>query len=496
MKKTWAAIERFLLSPAHPLLLSTYFVLRMYAENASSIPILDLFRPLFLSVLAAAAVFLLFLRLVRLEHTAALMTSVLVFAFFLYILGWSMFPARKYVHEGGFAVLWAMTVVLLIVLLRWKIRTVPNVNVIAGINLIAITLFLFPTVQLAVLIISRSLVPPSRVDHTIESSLPPDAPDIYYIILDSYPRADVLRDAYGYDNSEFIQSLKELGFYVAECSQSNYSITGLSLTSSLNLDYLQKMSDTFRPGTVDFLALFKYLDDNSVQKSVTNMGYRTISFASGFPWVEWRDADVFIAPSNGPMTEFEALLLQSSYASILDNTRIIDFEEKYAERFRRRTRLVLENMTMLASAPGPKFVFIHLIVPHPPYAFNEHGNPVPASQVDPEEGYLNQVKFINRFLLPGLKSLIEKPSVPPVIILQGDHGPTLKDDDSAQMKILNAYYVAEGVELLYPTISPVNSFRVVFNSYFDTDFPLLEDVSYYSDRQKRYEFSVVPSTCP
>ena len=34
-------------------------------------------------------------------------------------------------------------------------------------------------------------------------TLPQDAPDVYYFILDSYGRDDLLKQAYGYDNSCF-----------------------------------------------------------------------------------------------------------------------------------------------------------------------------------------------------------------------------------------------------------------------------------------------------
>jgi hypothetical protein len=495
MKNIRAYIERFLLSPVHPLLLSLYFVLRLYAENAHGIPTLDLFRPLFLSLVITAVFFLLFVRLVRIRHTAALMTSVLVLAFYLYTLGLTVLPLRNYIPRWAFASLWALAAIALVALLAWKLRISPHPKVIAGINLSAFILLLFPVIQLIVVAVSKNLVPAPKVMHIVQGTLPSATPDIYYIILDAYSRADVLQDVYDYDNSDFLQSLQDLGFYVAECSQSNYAITGLSLTSTLHLDYLQTLSDIFQPDTGDFLGLFQYLKHNSVRESLSNMGYRTISFASGFTWAEWRDADVFLAPPDGPMTEFEALVLQSSYASVLDNTRVIDYEEKYAARFRERTRLVLQSFDMLADKPGPKLVFIHIIAPHPPYAFDENGNAVPASQVDSNNGYLQQVKFINKFLLPGLKTLIDKSAIPPVVILQGDHGPIVAGDESAEVKILNAYFIPGGEEALYPTITPVNSFRVVFNTYFGTSFPLLEDISYYSDRVRRFDFSIIPNDC-
>ena len=64
-------------------------------------------------------------------------------------------------------------------------------------------------------------------------------PDIYYIILDAHARSDVLNQRFGYDNTAFITELENLGFFVARCSQSNYWQTEYSLTSALNMDYLQ-----------------------------------------------------------------------------------------------------------------------------------------------------------------------------------------------------------------------------------------------------------------
>jgi hypothetical protein len=50
--------------------------------------------------------------------------------------------------------------------------------------------------------------------------------------------------------------------------------------------------------------------------------------------------------------------------------------------------------------------------------------------------------------------------------------------------ILNAYYLPEGGErLLYPSISPVNSFRVVLNAYFGAELPLLPDNTYFTSKR-------------
>lgn len=497
MKKATTLFERVLLSPVHFLFFSIYFVFRMYDFNIYEVPFLDLIRPLLVSVLMGVVLFLLFgLIVARKWHAAALMTSTWLFAFYLYSTFWSLASSTKIGRQPEvFAAIWGIFFIIVIVWLGWKIPKSPNPNIPAGPNLMAILLLLNPTIGSLVYFISFQMPFPSQTDHTLRRNPNGSSPDIYYIILDAYTRADVLAEEFGHDNEPFLQSLRDLGFYVAECSQSNYEMTPLSLTSSLNLDYIQNMSDTFTPDEVESMGLVKLLDNNNVQETVSNFGYKTVAFSSGFLMAEWRDADVFISAPYGPITEFETLLMLSSYLRILDDMEIVDFDDISAERFRTRTRLILDSFDNLVNIPGPKFVFIHLIIPHEPFAFDAMGNPIPPDPTYPRHGYSDQVKFINKAILPKLKKLIEESPSPPVIILQGDHGPWILPDHSAQLKILNAYYLPKGSEALYPSISPVNSFRVVFNEYFGASFPLLEDKSYHSTRFKMYDFTPEPNTC-
>ena len=57
------------------------------------------------------------------------------------------------------------------------------------------------------------------------------------------------------------------------------------------------------------------------------------------------------------------------------------------------------------------------------------------------------------------------------------------------MSILNAYYFPGGrYEGLYQEISPVNSFRVVLNTFFGAKLPLLPDRSFFSTWTDPYRF--------
>lgn len=66
-----------------------------------------------------------------------------------------------------------------------------------------------------------------------------EPPDIYVILLDGYPRADVLDRRFGINNSAFLDGLAALGFDVAADSHSNYVFTQLTLASMFQMRHLE-----------------------------------------------------------------------------------------------------------------------------------------------------------------------------------------------------------------------------------------------------------------
>ena len=99
--------------------------------------------------------------------------------------------------------------------------------------------------------------------------------------------------------------------------------------------------------------------------------------------------------------------------------------------------------------------------------------------------------YLNQRLLDVVSQLISTSQTPPVIILQGEHG-VASFSDEVRMKIFNAYYLPDAEHSQpYSTISPVNTFRIILNSYFGNDFDLLEDTSYFSTYDDPYNFNVI-----
>lgn len=340
-------------------------------------------------------------------------------------------------------------------------------------------------------------------------------PDIYYIILDAYARGDTLEIAFNYDNSQFLDSLEEMGFYVAECSQSNYAQTELSLASSLSSEYLSDLVEETLDEEVDRKELWPFIRHGAVRTSLEALGYQTVAFETGYYWSELEDADIYLAPVRGAltgMTAFEGTLLRSTAAwaaldaSSLLSERLLPSIDRSTASHRQRIRFVLHELERMPNRPGTKFVFAHIVSPHRPFVFDAQGFPVNDDYdwsrgsigLGPYvAGYQAQLTYLNGEVERVVSTILAESEPKPVVIIQGDHGPEESSRED-RMRMLNAYYIPNeaGRDQLYSAISPVNSFRVVFNAVFGGSSPLLDDRSFFSGYQDPFNFAVIPNQCP
>ena len=135
------------------------------------------------------------------------------------------------------------------------------------------------------------------------------------------------------------------------------------------------------------------------------------------------------------------------------------------------------------------------MIPHKPFIFGPNGEFVTPVSLEPGQvetsfrnyAYIDQLQFANKKILESIDEILLNSDTSPIIILQSDHGSEFPDSASMENKIkekmanFNSYYLPYGgEEILYDEITPVNSFRVIFNYYFDGDYEILEDSSYWS----------------
>lgn len=328
-----------------------------------------------------------------------------------------------------------------------------------------------------------------------------DSPDIYYILVDGYGRGDVLEGLYSLDNSPFLDDLAQRGFYVANQSHTNYIQSIYSISSSLNFAYIdppQNESTSWRYFT-------QLMAHNRIMRLLKECGYLSVAFESGFTYSNNPAVDVYLEQESG-LSEFESLLLAGSPIDILAREFELEPSEYNYAAHRRRVRFTLEQLAKIPRMRSPKIVFAHILSPHPPFVFDANGRPTQPdwsySLSDGDEydgdwetyrqGYTNQVSYLNRKLIQMVDAILARSSRPPVIIIQGDHGPGSSFNWSSPEQaclweragILNAYYLpGDGAQALYPGISPVNSFRVILNAYFEAGLSLLPDETYFTSHR-------------
>ena len=213
-------------------------------------------------------------------------------------------------------------------------------------------------------------------------------------------------------------------------------------------------------------------------------------------------------------TEIEQMFLASTLGRVITDLgwfpKITDNQQLYYYHYL-QTQYVFDMLPEVPSLPGKYFVYAHVIVPHPPFIFNpdgsfkknsmpytlHDGSDFPGTRQDYIEGYRDQVAYVDMVMEKVITDILAKSTPAPIIIIQADHGPgAFLDWGSAEktnlderMGILNAYYFPGGHSgSLYPSITPVNSFRLLFSEYFGLDYPLLADKVFFSTWTRPFNF--------
>ncbi|NLG95818.1 MAG: LTA synthase family protein [Chloroflexi bacterium] len=496
--------------PLHSLLFAVYPIISLYIHNINMVPVEQTFRPLLISVGACGLLFALFYLLVRDVHRAGFAVSGLLILFF------SFGHIRIALMEGTILglrynrpdVLFSAWAGMFVFCIWFNLRALrAGQNLTHLFNIVSAALLLFSLASIFANPASFDLLNKATASPSLPGSQDKEMvhrPDVYYIVLDSYGRQDMIEALYGYDNSWFIEALESRGFYVADESHSNYAYTALSLASSLNFRYLDELvplnnnSDNLEP-------LTSAIKNNALMQFYKSNGYQTVEISSAYDGTVIPTVD-HLYRFEDRWNDFEDIVIETSYASMLV---LLDYYPPYWSANIRS----LSDLKDAVQIEGPKFVFAHIMITHLPFVFEPDGSfrqtIVPTRRnTSPDwlsnfiEAYPDQVQFADQAILEVIDLILSQPGDPPVIIVQGDHGPdayldifSVEDSCIAErFGILNAYFVPEEIKAqLYPSISPVNTFRLLLGEYFEGGLPLLPDSAYFSNLLGPYQLVEVTS---
>ena len=304
----------------HPFLFAIFPILFLLSHNITQVSYREILLPLACVVGLTALVVLASSLIFRRSQKVAPIVSVSLLLFFAYgraydlVQGWQI--GGHLVGRHAYLLLaWAEVFASCV---YWLVRSRGRLDDLSRLlNVVALSLVLFSVLRIGSHELrttpwfeSGETDPVART----EPGDPADAtalPDIYYIVLDGYASNSVLKQTYGFDNRRFTDGLTERGFYVAHQSRSNYAHTFLSLASSLNMDYVNHLSDVVGEQCQDRAIPYRMIKDSAVLRFLRSRGYRVIHFSSGWgPTLHNPYADLNVH-CGGP-NEFTVVLLRTT----------------------------------------------------------------------------------------------------------------------------------------------------------------------------------------
>lgn len=499
--------------PVHSLIVAVIPVLSLFTINLGIISVLAIWRVVMGSILLWGILILLFRIYYPIRQAHICVTAVL-------IVFYGLSPIYLFIKPR---VSWDTSLLNLLVVLAievlftvfWLIRK-KNTDV-TGLtkilNIAATSMMMLPMLQIFgyVTFVVKGTLLADSLENTVNSEgiFIEDKqikPDIYYVIFDSYGRADRMLEEYKYDSSEFLGTLESQGFYVAQCSNANYSQTLFSLASSLNMNYIDTFVQSEDDADLTILTT-KLIKNSLVAREFQAMGYQFVTFETNYQFININEADIFYrSESRGffQVSDFERAFINLTPFVFFENTRqffgllfsLPSFRNEHIRIFGYEydtDNQIMEDLIRVSKdVDSPKFVYAHIMAPHPPFVFtpegaytdNDYQFGIEIEGPSYSVGYINEVRYLNKVIPELVRQIQENSAIPPIIILQGDHG--FSDETTnldSRIAILNAYSLPgiENNDILYENISPVNTFRLILRHYFNREVDLLPDKSFYME---------------
>lgn len=479
MQKILLIKERLRNHPFHTFLIGLYFIIFIFLRNINELNFPMTFRSILVNFILTGIFFGCSYLFFKSTRKAGIFSTLLLLGFFTYGVLYNQLEQMFYKGSWPLShihryllITYSVFYLCLFIILHRSRRPHYTVNYILNVSLLVIflmnisfTLFSFSNKNKH-LYKENPFLSAVQQNH-FNTTVNDHSPDIYYIILDGYASEKTLTEFYSDTNPSLYNFLREKGFYIADSSRANYPYTAVSLSSSLNLNYLNAASKESD----------ELIHRNLLSYLFRKNNYRVVNIESGYAVtssLEFADKTIRINSLN----EFENKLLELTMLRLDD---VLGFSHYM------RLKSELNQLKLFTKEKGPKFSFVHIVCPHPPYVVDSNGvRKINRSLSDmawePRKNYLQQLKYVSKKVMDFINSILADSKTPPIIVLQSDHGPWINDKDpknvyDARTRILNAYYVPGSLKnKLYPTISPVNSFRLIFSDVFNTNYPLLPDL--------------------
>jgi hypothetical protein len=496
----------------HPYLILCFQVLSIYAINVNEVSLTIVAVVLFIGLFVLWCTILLFNGFLKNNNITSIYMTVLIIMFFSYgrILNILMdVKINDFVlgRNKHMIILYLFMVILFFYIVKLKI-------IINNKRKINYYLNIFSIVVLAVSIITtvanydwtrinqinNKNITEKNNSLDNDNSVLQNNPNVYFLIFDSYVSNYVLKKYYNYNNDDFLFKLEKQGFSIDKKAVSNYSFTGASINSTLNMDYIHKKKeyvDAYNQDTV----IGKGYSENLVMKRFRTMGYKIITNKG-----KWKSS-VFKRNESLFANDFVYLMIHITMLRIFEIELVLD-------RIRQKTIAELDYLKNYNKSKEPTFMYVHVEAPHSPFVFKFDGSRPKYfesnfSKYEDKEKFINQLKYVSS-QIKLIVGNIKKRDPTSIIILQSDHGFGGNEDDiylnrnsefakannrnkppvdylKKRFGILSAISYPKGAKPP-DNLTPVNLFRHIFNAFFDDEYLMLPNESYFATIKMPYVF--------
>ena len=492
--------------PVHPLLFAAFAVLFLYAANLHEVLPVDAALPLARNVAGAAIVLAVLSVVFRSVARGAIVATAIVVAYVAFGHVASVATGSG-LDDRAQLVAWGLVIVAAVAYAIRARASLPRVT--TGLNVVAGLLVISSLVTILPYELGRAGRGSSGLVSEVQAAVSSTGRqrDIYFLIFDRYGSADAIQRRFGI-TSDLYDWLRGQGFHVPASSHANYRATDFSLAATLNMRFLDDLTREVGRDTGDRTPARALIQDHEVGRFLQARGYRYYQLGSWFgPTHHVEIADENIAL--GETSEFESRAQRDDdragdRASLRRVWRSASAQQQsFRDRVSEGTLLELRQLRRVSTAPGPKFVFAHILLPHDPYVFHADGSIIPEAEsraTDEKDLYAGQVAYANARIREIVGYLLSGPEEDrPIVIIEGDEGPLAcrnTDCPSTSAEYLRirlgnlvAMYLP-GVDVDVPeTFTSVNTFRLVFSEYFGADLPPLPDHSFtWPDDNHVYDF--------
>ena len=256
--------------------------------------------------------------------------------------------------------------------------------------------------------------------------------NVYFILPDKMSSHASLLES-GYDNSAFIKELRGRGFYVNENAMSNdqQKITDQKLPTSRTPRYVASLLNLGVDVPLDssYKQVFSMIQYNKVGVIFRANGYTFYNIGSWYPETQVNATANYnyISKSSSLLPTEEltnAVINRSLLLGVSQLIMMFDFNQSCREQ----QTYQFETLSALAqSKTSPAFIFMHLLLPHPPYVWTADGLPQEDKSLTQPQAKIEQTKYAEGYLIRLIDNI---QSVDPtaIIIVQSDEGDNYIDN--------------------------------------------------------------------